>query len=217
MAEYIVVHGIRVAKSWEPETFGRLTSIGPAFRLGDVTHQVCECGCSTTKVFRKSNLLRLCTASCGCLSVKHGKHKEPEYNAWIHMIHRCTNTKDKSYPDYGGRGIRVCDRWLGEQGFQNFLEDMGPRPEGMSIDRIDNEGHYCPENCRWATAKEQARNRRTSKILTLGKDSHTVAEWAEILGVNPCSIASRVSYGWSDERILTQPYRPWSKGKPKTP
>jgi hypothetical protein len=105
------------------------------------------------------------TMSCGCArATLGGLSTNFAYGSYSKMIDRCTNPKHDKYAYYGGRGITVCDRWSGPSGFQNFLADMGPRPEGTSIDRIDNDGNYEPSNCRWATAKEQARNRRPARL-----------------------------------------------------
>jgi hypothetical protein len=93
----------------------------------------------------------------------HGMHKTPTYRSWADMLNRCENPRHKSYKDYGGRGIKVCNRWTW---FLNFLNDMGIKPEGKSLDRIDNDGNYEPSNCRWATPKEQSHNRRNSIIRT---------------------------------------------------
>lgn len=99
---------------------------------------------------------------------KHGKWKSPEWNSWDHMKRRCYNPNDPKYPDYGGRGIKVCDGWLGVNGFENFLVDMGERPKGTSLDRFpDNNGNYFKENCRWATPKEQSNNRRVRRPVEL--------------------------------------------------
>ncbi len=129
----------------------------------------------------------------------------PEYMSWVAMIQRCTNPKNPSYPRYGGRRITVCDRWMT---FENFLADMGAKPSPKhSIERIDNDGHYHASNCRWATAKVQARNRRNNRLLTLNGKTLCVAAWAETLGISQWVLANRLRYGWSDERILTTPVR----------
>ena len=97
---------------------------------------------------------------------KRYQQAHPHYNVWSGMIQRCTNPRGKSYPNYGGRGIKICERWLGPGGYVNFMQDMGPRPKGMSLERIDNDGNYEPGYVRWATRSEQARNKRRVGILT---------------------------------------------------
>lgn len=133
----------------------------------------CLCDCGTTAVERRDSLIRGASQSCGCLNreaasarcslrnTTHNGSLTPTYRIWHGMIRRCSDPSRVAFADYGGRGITVCDRWLS---FENFLADMGERPEGMSIDRINNDGHYEPGNCRWATATEQARNTRRSKL-----------------------------------------------------
>lgn len=126
------------------------------------------------------------------------------YKSYISMVGRCTDKSHVSYQNYGGRGIKICDKWLGRDGFKRFFLDMGNRPEGMTLDRIDNDGNYCPENCRWATPKEQARNRRNNHIVN-GK---TVSELAEVLGIPRATIESRIRYGNPIEESRGNRYPP---------
>ncbi len=141
----------------------------------------CVCDCGHFRTVSSSNLKSGKAKSCGCLRAemtskmargnkfkksKHGLSGSRIYNSWSSMISRCKHQSSGSYKDYGGRGILVCDRWSDHKnGFQNFLSDMGERPEGMTLDRINNDGNYEPENCRWATPKEQISNRRAYKIV----------------------------------------------------
>ena len=131
-----------------------------------------------------------------------------EYRAWRHMLVRCYNQKCKDYPDYGGRGIVVCDRWRTD--YAAFLADMGRRPSpDLSIDRKDTNGNYELGNCRWATADEQVNNRRTPTIrVVLGSESHTITEWAQIAGMRRETLKARL-YRMPPERAITQPVRIW--------
>ena len=116
------------------------------------------------------------------------------------MIARCYNPNNAAYNRYGGRGITVCKRW---RKFENFLADMGNRPSSKySIDRIDNSGNYTRENCKWSTMKEQCRNRRNNRLLTLNGETHCVAEWVDIVGIRSDTIRARLKRGWSVERAL---------------
>ena len=126
------------------------------------------------------------------------------YKIWIHIIGRCTNPNDKDYPRYGGRGITVSDEW---RKFENFYADMGDKPEGMQIDRINNDKGYSRENCRWATPSENSRNRRSARIITFKGISKPLVEWAQELGI--CSKALRYRLEtWGIEKALTTPYVP---------
>lgn len=132
--------------------------------------------------------------------------RTPEYIVWLSMVSRCTNPRHSSYRHYGARGIRICDRWL--DSFTLFLADMGERPSlSHTIDRIDNDGNYEPTNCRWATKKEQARNRRGNVSFTAQGVVATVAEWAERMGVTCSMLYARKKRGWLEREIVSVPAR----------
>jgi hypothetical protein len=142
--------------------------------------------------------------------LKHGNARRgqfsAEYRTWEGMIGRCCCPGKSGYRKYGGRGITVCDRWQGELGFSCFLADLGPRPTARhSIDRIDNARGYEPGNCRWATASEQALNRRSAHIITAGGSAKHIGEWAEALGVPVSTIYARLERGWSPQRAVLEP------------
>jgi hypothetical protein len=127
------------------------------------------------------------------------------YKLWVTMKGRCETPTYAAYRDYGGRGIAVCQRW--SESFENFYADMGDRPEGCSLDRIDNDGPYSPENCRWATLKEQGCNKRNNRVVTCFGESKILADWRDDprCAVNFYTIRTRLSRGWPDEKALTTP------------
>ena len=188
--------------------FGRLVVIGKAGQ----GKWKCQCDCGNVSIVFGSNLRRGNTRSCGCLKrdtksrFRHGKSYEPVHWVWATMLQRCTNPKNGKFPRYGGRGITVCDRWLT---FENFLTDMGEPPPGdFSIERKDNHKGYSPDNCKWATRKEQARNKRNNRFVTYKGETLCVAEWAERKGLKIPTLWTRLfKWNWEIGRALNTPVR----------
>lgn len=143
----------------------------------------------------------------------HGKSGTPTHRSWKSMIARCYCSGSSGYKHYGGRGIQVCLRWRGPKGFALFLADMGERPDGMTLERIDYDGNYTPRNCRWAPQVEQVLNSRHNRCLTHRNETLSVSQWAKRLGVRAAVIHARLYYGWTEEESLTIPVLP--RGKPK--
>lgn len=166
----------------------------------------CRCDCGACVSIRANHLLSGGTKSCGCIRSRRGNQStQPEYRAWINLVKRCTDPTHDAYERYGGRGISVCDRW---HEFELFLADMGPRPSDRhSIERIDNAKGYDPENCRWATSKEQSRNRRNNHLLTRNGETMCLSAWAERAGISPALLTFRLRQGWSLDRSLNTPSR----------
>lgn len=195
-------------------------------RVDNDTHKntrwLCACECGKEKIIVGYNLKSGNTQSCGCLNVekiitrstKHGHNARGKtskiYISWRNMIQRCGDPKSANYNNYGGRGITVCQWWMK---FENFLEDMGEPPtDQRQIDRIDNDGNYCKANCRWATPKEQNRNRRDNHLETHNGKTQCLAVWAEELNINYNTLCSRIfTYNWPVEKALTTPVK--KKGK----
>lgn len=155
----------------------------------------CLCDCGKVRITTTGLLKNGKAKSCGCMVSKyasrhtltHGMSYTKEWRVWKGIKSRCFRKKDKCYKDYGGRGITICDRW--KISFENFFLDMGYRPsKNHSIERIDNNGNYEPSNCRWATMKEQCRNRRNSNYITYDNKTYIISEWARLLGVNHSNI-----------------------------
>ena len=133
----------------------------------------------------------------------HGMSKTPEYKAWYDMKDRCFNLNRKYYSHYGGRGIKVCDRWLN---FENFLADMGSRPTAKySLDRIDNDGDYQKDNCKWSTRVEQENNKRSNRLITIGCVTLTIAQWTKEMGFAKTVVLDRLKAGWSELKAVMTP------------
>jgi hypothetical protein len=137
---------------------------------------------------------------------KAGVDKIPELGVWEAMKRRCYNTRVVEYPNYGGRGIRVCDRWLNS--FENFFRDLGQRPgDEYTIERKDNDGPYSPENCKWGTRTEQANNKRNNRIIEYDGKKLTLSQWGNIIGISPSIILKRIRRGWSIHKSLSTPVK----------
>lgn len=194
--------------------------IGSVFSLltivehtGEIDKMRCACSCGNAKIARLSHLRSGSVKSCGCLlktmpKTVHGTYLEsrrPEYKIWASMLERCQKPTHHAYARYGGRGIAVCDRWASEGGYTRFLDDMGRRPDGLSLDRIDNDSGYSPENCRWATRKTQGLNRSTNVMLTHNGKTMPVSEWSLSVGLTDGTLRERLRRGWEVEKALNTP------------
>lgn len=195
--------------------YGMLTVIWRAGRdKHGVTTWLCWCECGHTCTSPLFPLRNGRTQSCGCVrrelignrTRKHGKTSTREYHIWCGMKARCGNPKNRVYPNYGGRGITVCDRWLNS--FDNFIADVGYAPsEDYSIDRIDTNGNYEPGNVRWATDQEQANNTRTVTMLTAFGKTQSTTQWARETGIDRRLICQRIALGWTHERAVSEKVR----------
>lgn len=183
--------------------FGRLTAVSRADNARTVSgapivNWHCVCSCGEEVVVRARNLTSGNTTSCGCwkrefvrANETHGKSRTNTYGVWNTMRQRCENSASKAYPYYGGRGITVCERW---KSFPNFLADMGEQPPDKSIERIDNNGPYSPENCRWATRVEQGANKRNNRLVTYCGQTRTLAALAKHLGITTSALRYRIKH-----------------------
>lgn len=196
----------------------RLRANGP--RKGFRLRYMCKCSCGATLLVEGYRIASGHKKSCGCLQPLaaslsgakrkiHGcasnKARTPEYMVWVRMRNRCENPNNQDYPGYGGRGIKVCERW---NSFTNFISDMGNRPKGRYyIDRIDNNSGYSPNNCRWVTAKESNRNKRSIKLLEVDGVVKGLSEWAEEAGIDLETIRSRIRRGWAEKSAIFEPIK----------
>jgi hypothetical protein len=159
---------------------------------------VVECGECGQRVVMHTSKVHL-NRSCGCVHTKHGMCGSRAYNAWKAAVQRCTNKNNPKFALYGGRGIEVCDRWME---FSNFYTDMGDPGHGMSLDRIDSDKGYCPENCRWTDIVTQNRNTSRNHILTVDGRSACVSEWSKMTGLSVSKMFGRISLGWTDSEVV---------------
>lgn len=184
---------------------GRLTVLAISSRRANRSCRfwLCACNCGNFTTVKGSELRGQGTRSCGCLAVERatthgdsGKNRSPEYRAWAKIKTRCYNAKQSHWPYYGGRGIQVCERWRGQNGFENFLTDMGRRPSDKhSIERDDVNGNYESDNCRWATKKEQAGNRRNTLYVVVDGKKIPLKSACVEAGVNYYSARARLKKG----------------------
>ncbi len=200
------------------QKFGRLFIVSFSHVKSRKAYFNCLCDCGQSKIIAGGDIKGGNTKSCGCLAMEHSRalkkvnttHGESglgvtrEYTTWMRILARCYNSSVPRYEDYGGRGITVCDRW--RDSYENFLADMGRKPSPRhSIDRRDNEKGYSPDNCRWATPKEQANNRRSSRTITHNGETLTLQQWADKLGLKRSILKQRLYNGWSEEKTITTP------------
>jgi len=201
-----------VKKNLLRERFGRWTVIAAAPSVNRKTRWVCRCECGTERIVVSWLLTNGNSSSCGCYQRErngqtvrtHGMSKSSEYSIWGLIKGRCSNPNLESYKNYGGRGVRMCHRWLSS--FDNFYSDIGPRPSKQhTVERIDNNKGYGPDNCRWATRKEQAQNRRVNIYVTHEGERVTLTEAARRSGINWGTLRKR----WIKGKDLFAPVRKW--------
>lgn len=196
------------------QKFGRLTVIERAPNKGKKTMWRCKCDCGNETVVAGGNLTNGHIVSCGCYNderrieahTKHGMSNKKMYATWLSRRRRCYDTRCPAYKNYGGRGITMCDRWRDD--FGAFYEDVSKMPHygevGYTLERIDNNGNYCPENCCWATAKQQSNNRRSNVMIAYLGRTQTLGQWVEELGLNYKRTRKRIrDLNWSAERAFT--------------
>ena len=194
------------------KVFGVLTVIGVSEerRADDRKRWIVKCICGNEKVVSGKALREGSIKSCGCLRgtwgekfKTHGMWRSAIYSVWACMKSRCNNPRHDEYSNYGGRGIVVCERW---DSFENFLEDMGEVPKGLTLDRINVDDNYCKENCRWATTKEQGRNKRNSVIIETPNGFMQIDDAADFYGIKKTTLVYRYIKNWGLQDIVTKPY-----------
>jgi len=199
------------------DVFNRLTviALGEPFQTKrqSLKRWRCKCTCGKECLAYDYALPSSRTVSCGCFqresasialritSTTHGETGSPEHRTWIRMNERCYREAHDNYKHYGGRGISVCEQW--RLSFTAFLQDVGRKPSPRhTLDRIDNNGNYEPSNVRWATQKEQCRNRRTNRLINIGEKVQTIAQWSDETGIKYATLYRRLELGWPPEKLL---------------
>lgn len=199
----------RHCKTRPGDVFERLTVVEKVAGASP-TEWICACNCGQQKQIRDSYLRSGHAKSCGCfrkdyvarISTREGYTQHELYKTWLAMMARCYDPKNVGYKNYGARGIQVCSRW---HVLKNFILDMAPRPHGLQIERIDNNGNYEKSNCKWATTWEQSNNRRDSHYLEWQGGRFTIAQIAMMLGMKRNTVNERVRRGWNVEKIMATP------------
>lgn len=199
-------------KDMSGRTFGRLTVIECVGTRDNRAMWKCLCSCGRIAVV-SGKCLRRDTKSCGCLmrettikrSTTHGLSGTREFRIYYLMIQRCENPNNESYPYYGGRGIKICKRW--RDSLEAFVSDMGPCPDGLSINRVNNDGDYEPNNCKWATVDEQAKNKSSTRFVTFRGETLCLKDMARRYGIDYHALIHRIESGWPIEKALTTPSR----------
>lgn len=209
---FIVMAGKR--KDLTGQKFGRLlvVSFDECKSRYGVSYYLCKCDCGNTKSIRGNLLKNGSIQSCTCLqkertsqaSITHGDSASKLYRVWYGIKSRCYNRNSSAYKWYGERGIKICDEWMKYENFKSWSITNGYRI-GLTIDRINVNGNYEPNNCRWATVKEQCNNMRKNITITHNGFTLTPPQWSELIGINPQILRWRKSHGWSDEKIITTP------------
>ena len=191
------------------QRFGRFVVIKRDFTKGGMLYWSARCDCGAERIVVGGNLKRGISKSCGCYHRDrtskrfrtHGLSGSSTFNIWKGMLARCYRRKSRSYKNYGGRGITVCERW---KKFENFLHDMGLRPDGLTLERINNNAGYFPENCKWATPAEQMSNTRIVRLLTHNGETLPTCAWSRKLGLSQGQLGWRLRAGWPIQRALTR-------------
>lgn len=197
--------------------FGYWTVLSKAQTRNGISYWNCRCDCGNERKVSTCNLITGKSKSCGCYqkqvlkqrTFKHGMTNSRLYTIYNDMKHRTQNPNDPAFKHYGKRGITICDEWLGEDGFSNFVEWSinNGYSDDLSIDRIEVNGNYCPENCRWATSEVQGNNKRVCHYITHNGETHTVTEWSKITGIKRETLFARIRYGWDESQLFNPPPR----------